>query len=100
MQDKDKYLEISKHFIRAFRTDRNSTIEDNVQLHRTCPSIFVSSIVFAQINALIKSDATTSSLIRTIMNSIIKIEEWVQPGMNYTQIKQKHPNELAACIGK
>ena len=35
MQDKDKYLEISKHFISAFRTDRNSTIEDNVQLHRT-----------------------------------------------------------------
>lgn len=62
--------------------------------------MFVPSVVLAEATSLLKhNDTTTSSIIRIIMNSLIKKEKWSQNGMNFTKIKNEFENEYAACVG-
>ena len=97
-------MKLSKNFLEAFQPGifgGNKGTHDSVLLHSSCPSVYVPSFVYVEATALLKCETTTtSSVIRTIMNSLIKFDDWAKEKMNYTQIKDKFPNECAACVGK
>ena len=65
------------------------------------PTIYISSLIYAETNSLLKHpDTTTSSIIRTVMNALINHDNWSKDGINFTKIVEKFTNEYAACLGK
>ena len=95
-------IQLSKNFLNAFQPELLGIkgVQDRVKLHSSCASIFVPSIVYAEAASLLKHEGTTtSSVIRTIMNSLIEQNIWAKDGMNYSKIKNQFPNECAACVG-
>jgi hypothetical protein len=69
-------------------------------LHPSYPSVFISSVVYAEINSNLEHPKTTiSSIIRTIMTSLISLDD-LSNNMNFTKVKELFPNQYNACVGK
>jgi len=96
---------MSKNFLNVFtgvNINNNNNNTNMVQLRNDFPTVFVSAIVYAELNNLLNNvNKKTSSIIRKLLGVLIPEDVWYRkPQASYSTIRAEFPNEYRACFCK